>query len=248
MFGARGDWNVRHNLNSNAQLDIVVFVFFVVGALDISKKLITGKSLTENLSQGVSLFFSSSKFCVFVVVWLASMFILPLIATEGMPHSLRSLGLLIPVYMIAGIAAANLLLLILQGRDDIKSLINIVACVLVFAFVLKTGTDYFYRLPHHPDVKAGFLYEVYESAKNIEKNQKEEHIVILRNQGDFNMKEKLKVFEYLFHGKNIRYRVFKLDEFKSLSFDSKHNYYASDDFADELLLKAPELLGILVRL
>ena len=90
MFNVAGDWNWRHNLSGSPMLLWPVGVLFVIGLLLTIAKAITDKK--------------SHRIYLFLLAWFGTM-LLPavLLSSEGLPHALRSIGVIPVVYIIAAL-------------------------------------------------------------------------------------------------------------------------------------------------
>lgn len=101
FFAGTGDLNWRHNVAGYPLLNPLVASLFLIGLawtilgfFGLLKKLIRGEEVHLGL------------IFPYVLLLLSGM-LLPVITTaEGIPHGLRSVGLIVPIFMLAGTAAA----------------------------------------------------------------------------------------------------------------------------------------------
>lgn len=92
MFFVHGDCNWRHNYKCYPELSWPVMIFFAVGILALIKNLARhDKKLFEPF--------------LFLAAWLVFMSLPATLTREGMPHALRSIGLIPPVMIVSGIGA-----------------------------------------------------------------------------------------------------------------------------------------------
>ncbi len=100
-FFTHGDINWRHNVSGYPLVNPLVglllvlgFLWMLKGAWDVLQTMKRGKEVHLGMIYP------------YVLLVLFGMMV-PIITTaEGMPHALRSLGMLVPVYMMAGVAGA----------------------------------------------------------------------------------------------------------------------------------------------
>ena len=101
MFHVRGDANWRHNISGAPMLDPVTGLLFL-GGLAAAVLLLTGRGALLKVER-------PRAAATLLVVWLFVMLLPNLLSVEGVPHGLRSAGVLPAVMLLAGIAAAALL-------------------------------------------------------------------------------------------------------------------------------------------
>ena len=101
FFAGHGDLNWRHSVAGYPLLNPLVgflfllgFVWALVGCWRLFVRMIRGKEIHYTLAQAYV-----------VMLWVAML--VPVVTTaEGMPHGLRSEGLVVPIFMLAGAAGA----------------------------------------------------------------------------------------------------------------------------------------------
>lgn len=100
-FFTYGDENWRHNVAGYPLLNALVGVLFLLGCLFVLQGLWNvGSGMLRGKQIHMGMIY---PYLVLLFVGMLA----PVVTTaEGMPHALRSLGMLAPVYMIAGIAGA----------------------------------------------------------------------------------------------------------------------------------------------
>mgnify|MGYP001567824333 CR=1 FL=1 len=98
MFNFRGDLNWRHNFSGFPQLSPLIGIFFLIGLFWLLfKVLFAFKDNQARLEKtGVSLF---------VLFWLLALLLPSVLTTEGIPHALRSIGVIPAAYLISGLGA-----------------------------------------------------------------------------------------------------------------------------------------------
>ncbi len=98
MFNVRGDCNPRHNFRCQPETSLLVGIFFLVG-LFIGMRELLKKQYYESDLNGLMPFF-------FLLTAFFFMMLPATLTREGIPHALRSIGMIIPVMMYAGLGAA----------------------------------------------------------------------------------------------------------------------------------------------
>ncbi|MEK7636295.1 MAG: glycosyltransferase family 39 protein [Patescibacteria group bacterium] len=93
MFNIRGDCNERHNFNCQPELYWPVGIFFIIGLILTLIGLLQKGSGTKEQS-------------LFLCVSFIAMMLPAILTREGLPHALRSIGMLIPVMIMSGVGAA----------------------------------------------------------------------------------------------------------------------------------------------
>jgi len=97
MLFYKGDYNWRHNLAGEAELWWPIGLLFLTG-------LLLGLSRIFNYKSKISNQFLIPKFSIyFLSSWLIIMSLPVIISSEGIPHALRSIILIPPIMILAGI-------------------------------------------------------------------------------------------------------------------------------------------------
>ncbi len=98
QFNIKGDCNPRHNYDCQSQLFWLIGIFFIIGAAAFLR-------YRKKTSFAVLLF------------WFFLLLLPAILTNEGLPHSLRSIGSLVPAYIFSGFGAF-LLFHILTKKED----------------------------------------------------------------------------------------------------------------------------------
>lgn len=146
LFNFYGDPNWRHNFSGSPQLFWPIGIFFLVGmGLSIKK-------IVEALRKKDCLLFAVH---CFLLSWFFIMLLPGVLTYEGVPHALRTIGVIPSVYIFAALGG-NYLYDWLNNKINNKRLI-FVFCSLFF--VLLTFTQlykYFFCWGQHPEVANAF--------------------------------------------------------------------------------------------
>jgi len=143
MFNFVGDFNWRHNIAGRPLLFWPVGIAFLMGIIISIKKFKKE--------------FASPELILFG--WLLVAALPVVISNEGMPHALRSIIMVPPVFIFAGIG-------MLAFYDFLKSKMNnrllmIFSCVFLSLLVFEAYFSYFIRWGENPNVKNAFDYNDY---------------------------------------------------------------------------------------
>lgn len=95
MFNFFGDPNWRHNLPGLPALNLIVGLFFVIGLIYLVKQFFSRKDKD----------FKKKLIPWVIGSWFFTMLIPAIMTEEGMPHSLRAIGSMIPAFVMAGYGA-----------------------------------------------------------------------------------------------------------------------------------------------
>lgn len=151
MFFVRGDCNWRHNYNCQPELYWLVAIFFAVGILVALKNFKSLPYLT-------------------LLAWLFFLSLPATLTREGLPHALRSIGMIPPVMILAGLGAWKIFeaaKLWLERQKDkkpfyagqlerIKKELALLGVLLLLLVPLATFRSYFVRWANNPETYFAF--------------------------------------------------------------------------------------------
>ncbi len=101
MFFVYGDSNWRHNLSGAPELFLPIAIFLVIGIVVGIKKIFKKKGEEEK-----SRWFKNSVFGFWILfAWLAVATLPVVVSNEGIPHALRSILMIPPAMILAGIGS-----------------------------------------------------------------------------------------------------------------------------------------------
>jgi 4-amino-4-deoxy-L-arabinose transferase-like glycosyltransferase len=146
MFNVYGDANWRHNISGAPELIWPVGVFFLLGLVILIKDLFV--------------YYKKKKFeafipSLFLISWFFILLLPCFLSSEGIPHSLRAVGVIPAIYIISGLGAAVLL-------GFLKKFFNhkfvFIALISLFVFILIGAefTRYFYQWAKNKEVYGAF--------------------------------------------------------------------------------------------
>jgi hypothetical protein len=142
MFNFVGDYNWRHNFSGSPQLFWPVGIFFLIG-LFVSVKELINKRLVYSL----------------LITWFFVMLLPAVLTNEGLPHALRTIGVIPVCYIFAGLGAYKLykfLYKFVESKKRNKVLLFIV-CLLFLAICAYAQYDkYFIEWAKQAEVEEAF--------------------------------------------------------------------------------------------
>ncbi len=181
MFFVRGDCNARHNLPCAPELHPIAAFFFASG--------IVAAFWTLWRSRGRS-------FPHLLLLWWAVVMTLPATLTrEGLPHALRAIGMIPPVFILAGYggyAFSRSILGILERAHakfpDIQKQIIRISREFSFLFLLvplfipaATYEQYFLRWVSKPDTYFAFATDLFHIGQFLNETPNEIHKYVIVN-------------------------------------------------------------------
>lgn len=145
MFNIVGDFNWRHNLAGSPQLSIPVGIFFLYGIWLAVKKI-----SREKLAAVPELILLS---------WFAIVMLPVIISNEGLPHALRAILMIPPVFILAasgGIAVYDFLKAHLNPR-----VFKTAAGIFLLMLLIEVYVSYFIIWANKIEVRDSFSYRDY---------------------------------------------------------------------------------------
>ncbi len=143
MFNIRGDHNWRHNISGSPVLFWPVGVLFLIGMAFSLKSFII--SVKKNCLSFLL------RDCL-LLSWFFALLLPGILTYEGIPHSLRCIGAIPPVFIFAGIGAE-----FICRKIKRKSALIILSLILLFAsFLYGQYYRYFITWAQNPEVKGAF--------------------------------------------------------------------------------------------
>ena len=153
MFNFRGDSNWRHNFSGKPELFWPVGILFLIGiALSIKKLIISLKNKNCSLL---------AIHCLLLISWFFIMLLPGILTYEGIPHALRTIGVIPVVYIFAGFGFWKIYQWFDKNTKHKRLLLSA-----TFLFLLMTGIvefdKYFNKWGKHPEVRNAFSADYVE--------------------------------------------------------------------------------------
>ncbi len=195
MFFWNGDCNPRHNLACQPQLFWPVAAFFAIGfILSIAEILRWLKFRASDLEFRV---FEPPLAAFALLSWFAFMMLPATLTREGLPHALRSLGLIPPVFLLAGWGAVFLWEKIkhyletaeedplwIERKAQINRIKKEAALLLAFISILitvNTYRAYFVHFPNRIETQNAFSTDLLQIGKYLNTLPRETKKIVLVN-------------------------------------------------------------------
>lgn len=146
MFNFYGDTNWRHNYAGAPMLAWTVGILFLMG---IATTLWSLRRVNDNRWKNI-----------FILAWFAIMLLPAVLTNEGIPHALRTIGVIPVVYLFAALGFVWLAQKLFQ-RINPKIAVFLLAVILIHPAV-DNFNKYFYRWAKNPDVTGAFRQDLVE--------------------------------------------------------------------------------------
>ena len=168
MFNVAGDCNWRHNLACWPQLEPLTGLGFLLGIAWLIKNLVKK---------------SSGKFiCFFVLAWLFAMSLPSILTSEGLPHALRSIGLIPIVFILAGLGL-NLIWEWLERKINNKTATHFIIYFILGTIMIFEGWRYFGLWAKNSNTRGAFNKSFAQISRYLNKQSANINKYILVNSG-----------------------------------------------------------------
>lgn len=202
MFNFYGDANWRHNFVGSPELLYSVGVFFLIGFTLLIKKIIFFKkdknsaTPAHNAQQANKLaclrsdtggyVLSSGLFIpAFLFTWFFAMLLPGVLSYEGIPHSLRVIGAIPPVFIFVGIGSVWVFgkIKTLFNTKNQKTLLALCVVVFLFANLYAEWDKYFIQWGENSAVKDAFSENYVKIGKYLNSLPEQVSKYVIVNQG-----------------------------------------------------------------
>lgn len=168
MFNVAGDCNWRHNLACWPQLEPLTGLGFLLGIGWLIKNLVKK---------------SSEKFvCLFILAWLLTMALPSILTSEGLPHALRSIGLIPVAFILAGLGL-NLIWEWLERKLKNRTTIHFIVFILLGAIMIFEGWRYFNLWAKNNNAQGAFSQSFIQISRYLNNQSSDINKYVLVNAG-----------------------------------------------------------------
>ncbi len=171
MFNFFGDPNWRHNIAGSPMLPFPLGILFIVGIII---------SFKEILSSIKNKCWSSAMNHWLIIAWFFAMLLPGVLTAEGLPHSLRVIGVIPPVYIFSGLGT---FWLIKKSRPIINNpkLFFAFYFLLIFFIGYAEYDKYFMDWARNPIVKDAFTQRFVDVGKYLNSLPKDSQKYVIVN-------------------------------------------------------------------
>ncbi|MEX2033130.1 MAG: glycosyltransferase family 39 protein [Candidatus Colwellbacteria bacterium] len=180
MFNFAGDYNWRHNLSGQPQLFWPVGIMFLVGVF-LAVKSLMQKSKIKN--QNDSLKFKSFHFPFFILIsWIIVAALPVIVSNEGLPHALRAILMIPPVFILAGVGGVWIYRFLSEKTRNPQFLKVGVVLLLLIIFA-EAYYSYFIRWAKNPNTAGAFAANYAEIGRELNSLPTEQPKYVIVNAG-----------------------------------------------------------------
>jgi 4-amino-4-deoxy-L-arabinose transferase-like glycosyltransferase len=181
MFNFAGDLNWRHNLSGFPQLSPAVGIFFLIGIFwSIYQIIILLKNNQPSRLKRVGSL-------LFIFVWFFSLLLPSVLTVEGIPHALRTIGVIPAAYLFAGLGAYLVYGWAKNKWQEKQMKVPVlkgVSFLLLFLMALFSFISYFVAWANSPQLEEAFTKRFSEVGKELNSLPTETQKYVIKNEGD----------------------------------------------------------------
>jgi len=166
MFNFSGDWNWRHNIAGQPLLFWPIGILFIIGIILGLKKLIdiNRDSLRDIYRYSFIILFS----------WIIIASLPIIISNEGLPHALRAILMIPPVFILAGVGGVWLYKKMTYNlQPTTYNALLIAICLLLIGIVINAYYSYFIKWGKNPNVQGAFAQNYVDIGRQLNALPKE---------------------------------------------------------------------------
>lgn len=173
MFNFRGDFNWRHNFSGFPQLSPFAGLFFLFGIFwSVYRIIILLKGNKPNKNAEIGIF-------LFLFVWFFSLILPSALTIEGVPHALRTIGVIPVAYLFSGLGA-YLIYEKFKNKPVFKSIFFALLILMAsFSFLL-----YFVFWANSPQLEDSFTKRFTDVGNELNALPVEARKYVIKNEGD----------------------------------------------------------------
>jgi 4-amino-4-deoxy-L-arabinose transferase-like glycosyltransferase len=165
MFTIYGDPNWRHNPSGLPQLSLLVSILFLIGLTKVLKELLwSGIGIIQHL-QSKTVFQSinaQTPQYLFLLSWFFIMLLPGALTYEGIPHALRTIGVIPVPYIFAAIGGWYVWQSLSSSKKIHKKLLSSLAIVFLTAIAFLEYDTYFIKWGQSKEVEGAFTKQYVE--------------------------------------------------------------------------------------
>ncbi len=171
MFNISGDFNWRHNLSGSPELLWPIGLLFLIGIIVAFQKLFLDFKNRKNKKIN----YQSLSVYLFLLAWFFVMILPGALTYEGIPHSLRTIGLIPVVYIFASMGCLWIFKKLKKGNyrflnlkdKNLKLYLGFILIFLVFTLFIAQYQKYFEAWGKNPEVQGAFTQRFLNIGKTL---------------------------------------------------------------------------------
>ncbi|MCD6528536.1 glycosyltransferase family 39 protein [bacterium] len=172
MFNFKGDGNWRHNFSGSPQLLWPVGILFLIGLFYSFYNL--RKSIKTNNKKQILLY-------GFLISWCLILLLPGILTYEGIPHALRTIGVIPASYIIAGLGGWYVYQLFELNVKN-KKLLILASLVFILTVSVVQFDKYFVKWGKNPEVEGAFSKDYVEIGNYLNSLSSETKKYVIVNQ------------------------------------------------------------------
>ncbi len=173
MFNFHGDGNLRHNLPSSPQLLWPVGIPFLIGFFISIKELISSIKNKD---------WSLAVYPLFLLGWFFIMLSPGILTHEGLPHALRTIGVIPVAYIFAGLAIWQIYLFLDENTKN-KKFLRLTSVVFLLLILTLQSNKYFIKWGLNPETKSAFSQDYVEMGNYLNSLPPKVRKIVIVNRG-----------------------------------------------------------------
>ena len=160
MFNFYGDSNWRHNYSGSPMLNWSVGILFIIGfIISIIKTIKAIKNKTSFVAYYI------------LILWFVLMLLPAVFTAEGIPHAIRSIGVIPVIYIFASLGFIWFMdkfqKTLRKYPQKSKLLFNILLFLFLFQPSISNFNKYFFKWANNPNVKGAFRQDLVDMGNYI---------------------------------------------------------------------------------
>ena len=179
MFNFFGDFNQRHNIAGQPQLFWLPGIMFLVGfylaCRSVIKKIygFFSKTIEAMPSVIIPSEIASPAAYFFLLAWFAVATLPVVISNEGLPHALRSILMIPPIFILAALGTVHLYSLFIAklqfqpNFDSWRKILKFSTILVAILLILEVYNSYFIVWGNDPKTKDAFSFDYNEKAYEL---------------------------------------------------------------------------------
>lgn len=155
MFNFKGDGNWRHNYSNKPELQWFIGLLFIFGIFIEILLLLKLNKISKKILFEIKYSKDKKIFSIVILSWIILGVIPVIFSNEGIPHALRSILIIPPVYITVAIGGYYLYKIITRYIPRLNIILNWSIFILIF-LILNVYFLYFYAWAMNSNVQSAF--------------------------------------------------------------------------------------------